>query len=114
MLASLAGAFRERNPGISSVTLLEYRRVAEGGGANFVLARGFRPRGQPFDDELFGVFMFDDSLARIVRTIDVFPTPRWLDYTIRIERADGESLVVTGAGLTHGDTPTRRSYAWRR
>ena len=71
MMTALGDAFRETNPGIASVTLLEFRRVSVGGGANFVVARGVRPRGTPNDDELFGVFMFDDSLQRIQQTLDV-------------------------------------------
>jgi hypothetical protein len=114
MLRSLGAAFRERNPGIASVSLLEFRRVSEGAGANFVLARGLDPRGRTLEDELFGVFMFDDSLVRIVRTIDVFSSPRWLDYAIRIERANAETLVVVGRAMSSSEDSITRVYRWAR
>lgn len=112
MVTALGDAFRERNPGISSVSLLEFRRVAAGGGGNLVVARGVRPRGRPPEDELFGVFVFDDSLQRIQRTLDVFPTPRWLDYDVAIARATGESVWVRGRAISDSLNVMLKGYRW--
>jgi hypothetical protein len=113
MMTALGEAFRETNPGIASVTLLEYRRVGHGGGANFVVARGIRPRGRPLDDELFGVFVFDDSLKRIRQTLDVFPTRRWLDYTVAITHATGESVWVAGRAISDSLDAFLVGYRWK-
>lgn len=113
MMTAMGEAFREHNPGIASVSLLEFRRVSEGGGGNFVVARGVRPRGTPPDDELFGVFVFDDSLQNIRRTLDVFPTPRWLDYNVVITRATGESVWVAGAAISDSLDAMIAGYRWR-
>lgn len=66
-----------------------------------------------FDDELFGVFATNDSISRIVRVFDILPTPRWNDYTLRVERIRGDSVIVAGKGATYGDQVIRRSYALR-
>ncbi len=115
-MTSLERAFAEHNPSAKAVSIVEFRREGRGGGANIVLARAIVPdmvfRGR-MEDELFGVFLFDDSLRAIRRTLDVFPSPRWNDYSIHIERSSGESLFVSGLSPSGADSLVMRAYRWK-
>ncbi|OFW28946.1 MAG: hypothetical protein A3H97_13880 [Acidobacteria bacterium RIFCSPLOWO2_02_FULL_65_29] len=62
-----------------------------------------------FDDELFGVFIVDSTLTRIVRTLDIFPTQRWADYIVSIEKLTDSEVTIVGAG-SYGDQKLRRVY----
>lgn len=115
LLSALRDTLRSRNPAIGHVAVLELRAFAWGDWPYVLLGYGVRNdrtfRGD-FRDELFGVFVADTSLARILRTVDVFPTPRWRDYTVRIARLTADSVEIAGAGDTYGDAALRRTYAW--
>lgn len=116
LVAAVRESLRARNPAIQHATIIELRkhfwapdRVA------VMLGYGFRERitlDVRWEDELFGVFLTNPSLTRITHTLDVFSTLRWRDYSIHIERMDGDSLVIRGQGITHGDAVMERRYAW--
>ena len=81
MVNAIAVAFREKNPKLSTVGVLELRswdflgpRVVIG----WAIVGDKVFRGD-FKDEMFGVFVVDESLTRVERVVDVFPTPRWID-----------------------------------
>lgn len=115
MIVALEEAFAARNPRASRVSIVEFRREARGGGANLVLARGVKPdevyEGRP-EDELYGVFVFDDSLRRIRETVAMFPTPRWKDARLRFDRTSAESVFVLGWAATSGETLLTGGYPW--
>lgn len=115
MIVALEQAFAARNPRASSVSIVEFRREALGGGANLVLARGARP-GEVFEgrveDELYGVFVFDDSLRRIRETVAMFPTPRWKGARVRFERTTAESVFVFSWASASGETLMTTGFAW--
>jgi hypothetical protein len=112
----LQAEFAKRNPRATEVTLLglvpyiEYRPRA-----GFVaLARGIRPDHQfegSFEDELFGVFLVDHNLSQVTQALKFIPSPRWYDYSFRIERIVHSPLprrlILVGAGSTYGDHPKR-------
>lgn len=62
-------------------------------------------------DELFGIFLANDSLTRIVGTLGVVPTRRWNDYTLTVDRVTRDSVVIRGRGDMYGDAPWRHAYA---
>lgn len=71
---------------------LELRSTGLGVGPYVLLGWGIRPDFRfegSFDDELFGVFVLDNDLTKIERTIDIFPTCRWADCIVSIERVAG-------------------------
>lgn len=55
-------------------------------------------------DDLFGVFLTDAALTKVVRTLEIFPSLRAGDYTaLFIPDAARDSIVVIGLGATYGD-----------
>ena len=113
LLAAIRDTLRARNPAIGSVRIIEQRSVDYATGPSVIIAYGVRAdrdfRGS-FQDELFGIFVANDSLTRVVRTLEVLPTPRWLDYSVRIVRLAPDSVRVEGRGASYGDQPLERAY----
>jgi hypothetical protein len=86
-----------------------------GAGPYVLLGWGIRPDAKfegSFEDELFGVFVLDNNLTKIERTIDIFPTCRWADCIVSIDRVSwpGTGVVVVGAG-SYGDGQFRKVYS---
>ena len=111
----LKAAFVAKNPKVTRTKVLELRSVGNGAGPYVLLGWGIRPDLRfdgSFEDELFGVFILDNSLSKIERTIDIFPTCRWADCIVSIEKVSwpGTEIVVAGAG-SYGDVPFRKVYA---
>jgi hypothetical protein len=108
----LQAAFRSRNPSVTRARVLELRSLGMGAGPYVLLGWGIRPdfkfEGR-FDDELFGVFIVDNNLTKIERTIDIFPTQRWADYLVSFEKVTPSDVIVVGAG-SYGDKKLRWVY----
>src|SRR5688572_16763942 len=64
-----------------------WRRCHGGVSSYVVVAHGIRPdlkfQGS-FEDELFGIFLVDSNFSSVLRTLDVWATPRWSDYSVEI------------------------------
>lgn len=119
LLDSVRQAFTAKNPRIVRSRILEIRpNPAQPAGAEYaVLATGTAPnQGDEIDftNELYGVFVTDSTLTRVLRVLDIFTTQRWGDYSVRFEPVGFDSLVVVGSGIAHGDQPLRRRYDWAR
>ena len=115
LLALLRMQLRGVNPVIEHVSILEVRAPAPEDRRRAVLAWGVRMDrvfNGKFEDELFGVFVMNDSLTRILRTLDIMPTRRWLDYEWRVARISMDSVFLSGRGATYGDAPQKKAYAW--
>lgn len=112
MIVALEDAFTARNPDASRVSILEFRREGGGGGANLVLARG-AGSGSDASDELFGVFVFDDSLRRVLRTVTMFPAPQRNGTLMRIERTTPDSVFLLGWAKSDGETLMTAGFRWR-
>jgi hypothetical protein len=110
---TIRSEFRKRNPIIQNVTLLDLVTSYQTGGVTyFVVARGIREDGNfagSFEDELFGLFVVDATFTRVVRVVDIFPTQRWADYFVEIERPVRDSIVLLGQG-GYGDVQLHRAY----
>lgn len=114
LIGALRASFKQRNAKLAQVGVLDLRawdflgpRVVIGWA--IVGDRVFRGS---FDDEMFGVFVVDESLTRVERVIDTFPTQRWFDYEVRFGKFTADSIEVVGKGATYGDQPMRRAYKW--
>jgi hypothetical protein len=62
------------------------------------------------EDELFGIFLLDDSLFSVLRTIDILPSQRWDDFAIRIVKIWKDTLTIHGEGVMYGDGPFDKRY----
>ena len=62
--------------------------------------------------ELFRVFLADSTLTRVIKVVEVIPTPRWNDYAMHFERPAVDSLIVVGDAISGNAGVTRLSYDW--
>jgi hypothetical protein len=113
ILAKLEAEFRKRNPNIAHVRIVDMRPTLTETPQYLVLGRGIRAdrsfRGN-FEDELFGLFLVDESLSDVEKVMDFIPTPRWHDTEMRIARVDASKAVLEATGGTYGGRLLRREY----
>ena len=113
VLKVLLSKFREHNPKIGFVELYDIRPLFLNP-INFwpkpnhylVLARGVRPDFKfegSFEDELFGLFVVNNSLSTVDRTVEIIPSQRWCDYMIKIVKVWKDSVTIHGEGIAYGD-----------
>jgi|GEM_PF-1153581 len=111
--ARLNAEFRKRNPDIAHVRVVDVRPTLTEVPKYLVLGWGIRAdrtfRGK-FDDELFGLFLFDEALSSVEKVFDFIPTPRWHDTEVRITRVDASRAVLEARGETYGGRLLRREY----
>ena len=53
--------------------------------------------------EQFGVFLYDASLKKFIKTLKIFPSKRWRDYMASIEFDKKNNLSIISQGSTYGD-----------
>ncbi len=109
-------AFQQKNSNIQDTTLLQVQPVYGKTKKYLVLAHGITADKRfagSFEDELFGLFVVDDSFSRIERLIDVFPSRRWNDYAVKFKLQDAGTVIVTGQGATYGDQKVTKWYSIR-
>jgi hypothetical protein len=113
ILTTLNVEFQKRNPNIAHVRIVDMRPTLTEVPKYLVLGWGIRAdrtfRGK-FEDELFGLFLVDESLSRVEKVIDFIPTPRWHDTVVRITRVDASEAVLEATGETYGGRLLRRKY----
>jgi hypothetical protein len=113
ILNILLSRFQDRNPKIGFVELYDIRPLFLNPpypwpktNRYLVLARGVRSDFNfegTWEDELFGLFVFDNSLSSITRTVAIIPSKRWCDYMVRIVEVSKDSVTVHGNGMTYDD-----------
>ena len=113
ILNILLSQFRDRNPKIGFVELYDIRALFLNPGYPWpktnrylVLARGIRSDfnfAGTWEDELFGLFVFDNSLSSVTHTVAIIPSKRWGDYMVRIVEISKDSVTVHGNGMTYDD-----------
>ena len=113
ILAKLNVEFRKRNPKIAHVRIVDMRPTLTEVPKYLVLGWGIRAdrtfRGD-FGDEVFGLFLVNESLSEVEKVIDFIPTPRWHDTEMRITRVDASEAVLEATGETYGGRLLRRKY----
>ena len=115
LLDTVRAHLQTTNPAIAEVAILDIRAPFFDSPKRALLAWGVRKDKQfrgNLADQLFGVFVVNDSLTRVLRTLEILPTPRWLDFDMRIDRVTSDSVYLVGKGDTYGDGPITRAYAW--
>lgn len=109
----LVNEFKTRNKKINAVHLLDIRWASSSKATGYILiARGYREEQRGFegnwDDELFGFFAVDQKLSRVLKKIDIVPTPRWNDYRYKINgQATWDEVTVEGVD-GYGSTTTKK------
>jgi len=117
VLVKLKAEFQKRNPNIAHVRIVDMRPTLTEVPKYLVLGWGIRAdrtfRGN-FEDELFGLFLVDESLSSVEKVMDFIPTLRWHDTEMRITYVDASKAVVEAKGETHGVISLRREYDMRK
>lgn len=114
LLAAIKDTLQARNAAIGAVGILEQRSLIYIS-PSIVIGYGVRADHSfqgSFQDELFGFFVANDSLTRILRTLEVIPSRRWRDYSFRIARLTADSVTIEGTGDTYGNDRLVRAYSW--
>jgi hypothetical protein len=113
ILVNLKAEFRRRNPQIAHVKIVDVRPAMFEKPKYLVLGWGIRAdrhfKGS-FEDELFGLFIVDESLSAVEKVIDFIPTPRWHDTEMRIKKLDASVAVLEAKAETYGYGLLRRTY----
>src|SRR5262245_6681205 len=113
LVSQIRGEFQKKNTKVEDVTLLELVPFYGRSLRYLVLSRGIRPDQKfegSFEEELFGLFVVDQSFTKILAAVDIFPTERWNDYSVEIKRSSFESIVLVCKGATYGDVNRVRTY----
>jgi hypothetical protein len=108
----LIDALKVRNPRIARSMIVELRPLGNSGGQYVLLGWGIRSDGKfegTLEDELYGLFVLDNALMKIERTLDTFPPPRWNDYLFRFEKTSKNEVVLVGTAGSDGHK-VRRVY----
>ncbi len=117
ILAKLKAEYQKRNPNIAYVRIVDMRPTLTEVPKYLVLGWGIRAdrtfRGN-FGDEMFGLFLVDESLSSVEKVLDFIPTPRWHDTEMRITRVDASKAVLEATGETYGGRLFRREYDLRQ
>lgn len=115
ILQSLEAEFRRRNPKATRIKVVDVRPTYFEN-KYLVLGHAIRPDVRfegNFEDELFGLFVADPSLARVERTLEILPTPRWFDTEVRIVSHTADFALIEAKGETYRNVYWRRKYNWR-
>ena len=107
--------FTDRNPVLTEIKVLESKppRPKTVPAKHVYVVHAIRPDHRfegKFADEQFGVFLVDANQKRIVEVLDMFSTPRWSDYELKIKRASLSKVTLSGRGASYGDGPITKTY----
>ncbi len=121
ILGVLKIEFQKRNPVISHIEVFDVRSLflspiihPDRPNHYLVVAKGVRSdlRFQgSFEDELLGLFVLDDSLFAVKRTVALIPSQHWGDFFLRIEKVWNDSVLVRGVDLRGGDTNFLKKFS---
>ena len=110
LLDSIRLEFQQTNPAIADIQVLDAKLREP---QYWIVARGITPtenQEESLENELFGVFVVDESFACVAKVVDVFPTLRWRDYNVWIESHGAERITIRGLGATYHDHSLHKSY----
>ena len=116
LLQVLRFELQRKNPRIHHVAVVELRPFPFHDPRKYLMIgwgiRKDRTYSGDFFDELYGFFVLDASLSRIIKVLKIEATPRWLDYGFRFEEVTADTIVVRGQGSTYGDQPHKFHFSW--
>jgi hypothetical protein len=116
LLQVLRIELQRQNPRIHHVAVVELRPFPFPNPRKYLMIgwgiRKDRNFSGDFSDELYGFFVLDASLSRIIKVLNIVATPRWLDYSFRFEEVTADTIIVRGQGSTYGDQPHKFQFSW--
>jgi hypothetical protein len=116
LLQLLRVELQRQNPRIHYVAIVELRPFPYPDPRRYLMIgwgiRKDRNFSGDFSDELYGFFVLDSSLSRIIKVLKIVATPRWLDYSFRFEEVTADTIIVKGQGSTYGDQPHKFQFSW--
>ncbi len=110
LLDNIRAELQRKNP------IIEYVQVVDTKPKHtkyWVLARGIRKDLKfegAMEDELFGLFIANGKFTAIDEVVDIFPTKRWMDYSVWIESHSLDKVTVRGHGATYKDSGFEKAY----
>ncbi len=105
---------QKKNSSIGKITFLQLMPFYGRNTRYLLLVHGIRADVRfsgDFNDELFGLFVVDQSFERVLRVIDIIPTRRWNDYSVEIKLGGDGSILAVCKGATYGDQPVIKRYS---
>lgn len=118
LICQLKVEFKKRNEKIEHIKIVAMRPTPFGDPKYLVVGWGMRANGSfkgDFADELFGLFIVDESLEHVEQVIDFIPTPRWGDTEMRIATVDADYVVLEAIGMTYDQGILfKQKYRWRQ
>ena len=106
---------QRRSPTIHHVGIIDLKPFPEPDARKYAMIgwgmREDKTYSGDFSEELYGFFEVDSSLQKIVKVLKIVNTPRWGDYSFRLE-VSVDTITVKGQGSTYGDQPRRFDFAW--
>lgn len=116
LLEGLKFELQRQNPRIHHVAVVELRPFPFPEPRKYLMIgwgiRQDRSFSGDFSDELYGFFVLDTSLSRIIKVLKIVTTPRWLDYRFRFQEVTADTIIVSGKGSTYGDQPRQFQFSW--
>jgi hypothetical protein len=107
LLDEMRSALRRSDPQVGPPEVLEIMSPACPPDSSLVAVVVHAPTPQGMfghTGEIFGVFLADRLLSRVVKTLEVFPELRQGDYTaFFVAEAAADSIIVIGQGESYGD-----------
>jgi len=114
LMAPLQRALKSEVPDASQMRVLDIEYVGWVGTRDDYLLLVQVDRGAETDAarpfESFCVVGVDEALAKVRGILACFPSRRRGDYRVRFEAVTPDSIVVLGAGATHGDEAARFAF----
>jgi len=110
LLGSIRTELQLTNPAIVDIQVLDAKPKHT---KYWLVARGIispADFNDSLDDELFALFVVDESFACVEATVDVFATPRWQDYELWIDSYDMEKITIRGRGATYHESAVTKSF----
>jgi hypothetical protein len=107
-------AFTKRNPLLVDIQIMESKALSlKKNSSHVFLVHAIRSDKKfegKFEDEQFGVFLVNADQNKILTVLDMFNTPRWNDYEIKLKRVSSSKVVIAGKGATYGDHSIAKTY----
>lgn len=106
--------FEEQNPKLDEVRILDIKSATWEHFSDYIFlvhaVRADHKFEGDFDDEQYGLFLVDARFTTIKKVVDMFSSPRWLDYQVKISRVESLKVFIEGQGESYGDNKLSRTY----
>lgn len=106
--------FKEVNKNIYTIKVLEKKKLNDNYSVVSIRGTSERTSGlnitELLKQELFGFFIVNSSSNQVYKTIDIFPSGRFWDYSVTIVETGSDYLIAEMQGATYGDGYRKEKY----